>query len=114
MKKRNITVAVSDSAYRSSRHWAAKHDTSISAIVEGCIERLPGLKVAQETVAEIKTRNHRRHRPRIPPGLLALSRAAQQVLKENPELFAQFQADAVAQRRFLKILARVERFFAAN
>ncbi len=100
MKKRNITVAVSDSAYRSARHWAAKHDTSISAIVEGCIERLPGLKVAQETVAEIKTRNHRRHRPRIPPGLLALSRAAQQVLKENPELFAQFQADAVAQRRF--------------
>lgn len=113
MEKRNITVAVSDSAYRSARHWAAKHDTSISAIVEGCIERLPGLKVAQETVADIKRGKHRSHRSHLPPGLLALSRAAQRVLNENPELFEQFK-DSVAQRRFLKILARLERFFAAK
>lgn len=113
MEKRNITVAVSDSAYRSARHWAAKHDTSISAIVEGCIERLPGLKVAQETVAEIKRGKHRSHRSHLPPGLLALSRAAQRVLNENPELFEQFQ-DAAAQRRFMTILAKLERFFAKN
>jgi len=44
---RNITVAVSDTAYRDARVWAARHDTSISAAVQYLIERLPRLPIAQ-------------------------------------------------------------------
>jgi hypothetical protein len=29
---RNITVAVSDDSYRQARIWAAKNDTSVSAV----------------------------------------------------------------------------------
>jgi hypothetical protein len=45
---RNITVAVSDQAYRRARVWAAQRDSSISAIVQYCIERLPGLPIANQ------------------------------------------------------------------
>ena len=31
---RNITVAVSDDSYRQARIWAAKNDTSVSAVVQ--------------------------------------------------------------------------------
>jgi hypothetical protein len=44
---KNITVCVSDKAYRDARVWAAKRDTSISAVVACLLENLPGLKVAQ-------------------------------------------------------------------
>jgi hypothetical protein len=37
----NITVTVSEEAYRAARVWAAQNDTSITAIVRFCIERLP-------------------------------------------------------------------------
>lgn len=44
---RNITVSVNDKAYREARVWAAKRDTSISAVVAWLLQNLPGLKVAQ-------------------------------------------------------------------
>jgi hypothetical protein len=44
---KNITVSVNDTAYRNARVWAAKRDTSISAVVTYLLENLPGLKVAQ-------------------------------------------------------------------
>jgi hypothetical protein len=40
---RNITVAVSDDAYRQARIWAAKNDTSVSAVVQDLLLNLPGL-----------------------------------------------------------------------
>ena len=46
----NITVAVSQTAYREARVWAAQNDMSISAIVQYCIERLPRLPIAQKAV----------------------------------------------------------------
>ena len=45
---RNITVAVSDQAYRRARVWAVQRDPSISAVVQYCIERLPRLTVANQ------------------------------------------------------------------
>ena len=44
---RNITVTVSDQAYRQARVWAAKRDTSVSAVVEYLISHLPGLPIAK-------------------------------------------------------------------
>ena len=43
---KNITVTVTDEAYRQARIWAARHDTSLSATVQYLIENLPGLRVA--------------------------------------------------------------------
>jgi hypothetical protein len=40
---KNITVAVSDDAYRQARIWAAKNDTSVSAVVQDLLQNLPGL-----------------------------------------------------------------------
>ncbi len=44
----NITVTVSESAYRQARVWAAKNNTSVSAVVQYCIERLPNLPIARK------------------------------------------------------------------
>jgi hypothetical protein len=33
----NITVAVSDDSYRQARIWAAKKDTSVSAVMHGLL-----------------------------------------------------------------------------
>jgi hypothetical protein len=38
---RNITVSVSDQAYRRARVWAAERDTSLSRVVQYLIETLP-------------------------------------------------------------------------
>jgi hypothetical protein len=46
----NITVSVSQSAYRNARVWAAKNDMSVSAVVQYCIQRLPRLPVARDAV----------------------------------------------------------------
>ena len=54
----NITVTVSEDAYRAARVWAAQNDTSISAVVQYCIEHLPRLPIAQ-TAAAATTRNPR-------------------------------------------------------
>jgi hypothetical protein len=40
---KNITVAVSDDTYRQARIWAAKNDTSVSAVVQDLLQNLPGL-----------------------------------------------------------------------
>ncbi len=47
----NITVTVSEAAYRAARIWAAENDTSVSAAVQYCIEHLPRLPIAQQAVA---------------------------------------------------------------
>jgi|HubBroStandDraft_1064217.scaffolds.fasta_scaffold53874_2 hypothetical protein len=41
---RSITVKVTDQAFKDARVWAAAHDTSVSAIVQYCIQRLPNLQ----------------------------------------------------------------------
>jgi hypothetical protein len=38
---RNITVSVTDQAYRRARVWAAERDASLSRIVQYLIETLP-------------------------------------------------------------------------
>jgi hypothetical protein len=43
---KNITVSVSDQAYRQARIWAAERGTSISRVVQYFISTLPGLKPA--------------------------------------------------------------------
>lgn len=48
---RNITVSVSKKTYSSARVWAARHNTSISGIVEFLLDHLPA--VAQ-TVHELQ------------------------------------------------------------
>jgi hypothetical protein len=62
----NITVTVSEEAYRNARVWAAQNDTSISAVVQYCIERLPGLPIAQSAAAS--TRRPRETHPGTLPG----------------------------------------------
>ena len=44
---KNITVTVNDTAYRQARVWAAKRDTSVSAVVTYLLQNLPGLPVAK-------------------------------------------------------------------
>lgn len=50
---KNITVSVSDNGYLGARIWAAAHGTSISAIVQHCIEHLPNLKWTAEIVMDM-------------------------------------------------------------
>ena len=53
---RNITVAVSDNSYRQARIWAAKNDTSVSAVVQDLLLNLPGLaRVARSFTAGVST-----------------------------------------------------------
>jgi hypothetical protein len=47
----NITVTVSEEAYRAARVWAAQNDTSISAVVQYCIQRLLRPPIAQSAAA---------------------------------------------------------------
>jgi hypothetical protein len=56
----NITVTVSEASYRQARVWAAIHNTSVSAIVQYCIERLPTLPVSIE--GTVATARHRKQR----------------------------------------------------
>ena len=50
---KNITVKVSDDAYHEARVWAVAHRTSISAIVQHCIQNLPKLRSTNEAVMQI-------------------------------------------------------------
>ena len=45
--RKNITVSVDQSVYRQAREWAARRDTSVSAVVQYLLERLPGLPTAR-------------------------------------------------------------------
>jgi hypothetical protein len=40
---KNITVCISDNTYRQARVWAARRDTSVSAVVTTLLENLPGM-----------------------------------------------------------------------
>jgi len=60
---RNITVAVSDDSYRQPGIWAAKNDTSVSA-VRDLLHNLPALaRVARSFTAAMPAPHH----PRFPP-----------------------------------------------
>jgi hypothetical protein len=45
--RKHITVSVDESVYREARLWAARRDTSVSAVVQYLLERLPGLPAAR-------------------------------------------------------------------
>jgi hypothetical protein len=47
---KNITVSINDNAYYQARVWAARCQTSVSAIVAHFLERLPGLPIANHAV----------------------------------------------------------------
>jgi hypothetical protein len=63
----NITVTVSEKAYRNARVWAAQNSTSISAVVQYCIERLPRLPIAQDAAAATARRPGKFEPPPTPP-----------------------------------------------
>jgi hypothetical protein len=63
----NITVTVSESAYRQARIWAALNATSVSAVVQYCIERLPRLRIAQAAAAATARRSGEAARARETP-----------------------------------------------
>jgi hypothetical protein len=50
---RNITVAISDDSYRKARIWAAKNDTSVSAVVQDLLQNLPALARAARTATAV-------------------------------------------------------------
>lgn len=59
----NITVTVSESAYRDARIWAATYNTSVSAIVQYCIERLPNMRISIEGTAATDRRRKKPYAP---------------------------------------------------
>jgi hypothetical protein len=63
----NITVTVSEGVYRNARVWAAQNDTSISAVVQYCIERMPGLPIAQRAAAATARRPREIEKTGTPP-----------------------------------------------
>jgi hypothetical protein len=44
----NLTVHVSETAYRNARVWAAERGVSLSSIVQLCIENLPNMRVRRD------------------------------------------------------------------
>jgi len=60
----NITVHVSETAYRNARIWAAEHDDSLSHIVQLCIENLPNMRLRGDGSIAIVAR---RYKPPFPP-----------------------------------------------
>jgi hypothetical protein len=51
---RNITVTVSDQAYRQARVWAAQRDTSVSAVVQYLLQTMPGMSRAEKAFPAAK------------------------------------------------------------
>ena len=52
----NLTVHVSETAYRNARVWAAERGHSLSSIVQLCIENLPNMRVRRDGSVAIVTR----------------------------------------------------------
>ena len=50
---RNIPVATSDDSSRKARIWAAKNDTSVSAVVQDLLQNLPALARAARTATAV-------------------------------------------------------------
>jgi hypothetical protein len=48
----NITVCVSENTYHQERVWAARHRTSISAVVQFLLENLPAVSRAVHSLRE--------------------------------------------------------------
>ena len=91
MSKRNVTVAVDEDAYYAARAFAAVHDTSISHIVEYCIQRLPGLPIAQMAADAIQgNRSSRRVSPvaikRMEELTLAIDRLSAQLVTVSQKI----------------------------
>jgi hypothetical protein len=51
---KNITVSIPDQVYRMARVWAARRDTSVSAVVKYLLETLPGIQRTVQTFPVIK------------------------------------------------------------
>jgi hypothetical protein len=51
---KNITVSVPDETYRGARVWAARRDTSVSAVVAYLLESLPGIQHARQAFPAVK------------------------------------------------------------
>jgi hypothetical protein len=45
--KRSITVKVEEEVYHRARIWVAERDSSLSGVVQYCLENLPGLSLAR-------------------------------------------------------------------
>jgi len=48
-----VTITVSESAYHEARLWAARNDTSVTALVRYCLRRMPRLGIAQRAAEAI-------------------------------------------------------------
>jgi hypothetical protein len=48
--KRNVTISLPEDTYRRARVWAAKRDTTVTAVVCYLVENLPGLPIAREGI----------------------------------------------------------------
>ena len=56
----NITVTVSESTRLAAHKWAAENNTSISAVIQYCLENLPaGTPAGLRTNGRWPKRNHR-------------------------------------------------------
>ena len=61
---KNITVCVTERAYREARVWAAERETSLSRVVQYLITTLPGIRRANLAFPEAKTASEK---PETPP-----------------------------------------------
>jgi hypothetical protein len=52
---KRITVSIPDQVYRQARVWAARRDTSISAVVKYLPETLPGIQRTAQVFPVIKS-----------------------------------------------------------
>jgi hypothetical protein len=66
---KNITVSVPDETYRSARVWAARRDTSVSAVVGYLLQTLPGIQRAKQAFAPSNPRQLLRSAPPTTPKL---------------------------------------------
>jgi hypothetical protein len=63
---RNITVKISDDTYRDARIWAARRDTSISAVMQYLLQTLPNLRVPR-AFSETRQPVESTHSARVTP-----------------------------------------------
>jgi hypothetical protein len=65
----NITVTVDQNVYSDARVFAARHNTSVSAIVQFCLQNLPNLRFGTEAVfVRSQPPGSESHRPRSGTG----------------------------------------------
>jgi hypothetical protein len=82
---KNITVSVSDKAYKDSRAWAVANSTSISAAVQAYIEILPRTKTSPENLELInRTRQQARARDRVARKEAAAQSAQSHAAQSSP------------------------------